>query len=82
MAFLSSGSTLKASAMHCVATSIDSFSSVLRVPSVVELLRKSMTASASFFFDSVLYDNPTPLELGANGKLGRRGITIFATEFL
>ena len=55
MAALSSTSTLKASAMHWVATSIDSFSSALRVPSVVELLRKSTMARASFFLESMAW---------------------------
>ena len=55
MAVLSSGSILKASAIHCAAISMDSPSSGLRVPSVVEFLRKSTMARASFLFDSVAY---------------------------
>lgn len=52
MADLSVGSTLKASAMHCEATSRESFSSAETVPSVEEMLRKSMMARASLFLDS------------------------------
>jgi len=40
------GSTLKASPMQLMATSIESFSSAWRVPSVSELERKSQMASA------------------------------------
>lgn len=43
---MAAGSTLKASEMHDVATSIDSRSSAARVPSSSEVLRKSIIASA------------------------------------
>lgn len=46
------GSTLKASAMHCEATSSESLSSAETVPSVEEALRKSMMARARRFLDS------------------------------
>jgi len=52
MAALSVGSTLKASAMHCWATSIDSLSSEETVPSFVEFERKSIIARARRFFES------------------------------
>ena len=44
---LSDGPTLKVSAIHCVATSMDSFPSGPRVPSVVDVLRTSYTGFAS-----------------------------------
>ncbi len=56
MAALSCGSTLKDSEMHDWATSMDSVSSVERVPSLRELERKSMMARASRFLDSVAFD--------------------------
>ena len=52
MAVLSVGSTWNASAMHEVAISMDSESSDWRVPSLREVLRKSMMARASFFLES------------------------------
>lgn len=52
MAALLVGSTLKASAMHCEATSRDSFSSPETEPSAEDAVRKSMMASASRFLDS------------------------------
>lgn len=42
----SEGSTLKESAMQLMATSMESLSSAVRVPSVVEVVRKSQMASA------------------------------------
>jgi hypothetical protein len=45
-AALSEGSTLKDSAMQLTATSMESLSSAVRVPSVVEAERKSQMASA------------------------------------
>lgn len=45
-AFLSVGSTLKASAMQLTATSTESWSSAERVPSVTEVVKKSQMASA------------------------------------
>lgn len=50
-ALVSEGSTLKLSAMQEVATSMDSASSALRVPSLREVFRKSIIASASRFLD-------------------------------
>ena len=52
MAALSFGSTLKASAMQLLATSTFSASSVVRVPSLREVERKSIMDSASRFFES------------------------------
>jgi hypothetical protein len=52
MAVLSVGSTWNASAIHEVAISMDSESSDWRVPSLREVLRKSMMARASFFLES------------------------------
>ena len=46
------GSTWKVSAMQEVATSIDSVSSEVRVPSLREVLRKSIMARASRFLES------------------------------
>ena len=46
------GSTWKVSAMQEVATSMDSVSSEVRVPSLREVLRKSIMARASRFFES------------------------------
>ena len=51
-AFLSVGSTWKVSAMQDCATSTDSASSALIVPSLSEVERKSMMASARRFLDS------------------------------
>lgn len=56
MAALSVASTLKASDIHEVATSIDSASSEGRVPSLREVLRKSMIASARRCFVVVAWD--------------------------
>ena len=46
------GSTWKVSAMQEVATSMDSVSSEVRVPSLREVLRKSIMARASRFLES------------------------------
>lgn len=51
-AALSEGSTLKALAMHSVAVSMYSASSAVRVPSLAEVLRKSMMESARRFLES------------------------------
>jgi len=52
MAALLVGSTWKVSAMQEVATSMDSLSSGVRVPSLREVERKSMMARARRFFES------------------------------
>lgn len=55
-AALSEGSTLKDSAMQLTATSTLSLSSAVRVPSVVEVVRNSQMARASFCLEvGVLY---------------------------
>jgi len=55
MAAVSLGSILNASAMICVATEMESASSAGMVPSVQDLLRKSMTARARRLVDSPAY---------------------------
>ena len=52
-AALSDGSILKDSAMQLIATSIESWSSAGRVPSVTDVDRKSQIASARRCFDVV-----------------------------
>ena len=52
MALVFDGSTLKLSAMHVCATSIESASSELRVPSLREVDRKSIIARARCFLES------------------------------
>ncbi len=56
IATVSVGSTWKMSAMHVWATSIDSASSEVRVPSFIDVERKSMIARASRFLDSEVDD--------------------------
>ena len=53
MAGLSFGSTLKASAMQDEATSTDSLSSAVRVPSLSDVVKKSIMAKARRFLESV-----------------------------
>lgn len=54
-AVLSVGSTLKASAMQLTATSMESWSSAARVPSVTEVERKSQMASARRCLEGLAY---------------------------